>query len=254
MNTCVAIPSPNKTCYAVACPQESGGPKRSVVDFGRLQISDLLNVRLRVDGLSGCMGTICVAFDRKPPRKATYAMLMHDNASGYFQTRNSLVEFMGSHPGADFGIAWGFGVMAEHHEDVGGWIQSPNRFSLKSYRRNVTLFCCKPLYPESRGAYGYELPECCENDCNPVYHGENLPVKPSLNELDKNSPQWVPDTDTCQVCAAVITRGFITTGRHHCRNCGKCICDKCIREGVSKNMKKLKYCKNCNPAGWTDAS
>jgi len=54
------------------------------------------------------------------------------------------------------------------------------------------------------------------------------------------------DITECQLCA----RGFgIFSRRHHCRACGKCVCEKCSREKVRINRidskSLLKVCTEC---------
>ena len=45
----------------------------------------------------------------------------------------------------------------------------------------------------------------------------------------KFSPMWDADTPQCMEC----NRGFtIVVRRHHCRNCGKCVCGSCCFEKV----------------------
>lgn len=43
------------------------------------------------------------------------------------------------------------------------------------------------------------------------------------------APQWIPDTEVtcCMVCRK--TQFNVINRRHHCRNCGKCICKNCSK-------------------------
>jgi hypothetical protein len=57
---------------------------------------------------------------------------------------------------------------------------------------------------------------------------------------------WAPDTAHCMICRSLFTPN---NDRHHCRQCGKCICDSCIPEAATKI--NLKWCFQC--FGTTDA-
>lgn len=63
-------------------------------------------------------------------------------------------------------------------------------------------------------------------------------VAPSVCELGKQAPVWVPDyrVTMCQICTAEFS---LTFRRHHCRACGKVVCDLC-----SSNRAPLEYKKN----------
>lgn len=59
------------------------------------------------------------------------------------------------------------------------------------------------------------------------------------NFLGLRSPRWIDDFDVsrCQVCHSRFRANFISTSRHHCRSCGRCICGKCSTEKLT-----LEYC------------
>ncbi|KAA0187848.1 hypothetical protein HAZT_HAZT008847 [Hyalella azteca] len=65
-------------------------------------------------------------------------------------------------------------------------------------------------------------------------------VPPSTCELGKQAPIWVPDyrVSMCQVCTAEFS---LTFRRHHCRACGKVVCERC-----SNNRAPLEFKAN-NP-------
>jgi len=46
----------------------------------------------------------------------------------------------------------------------------------------------------------------------------------SLMAAAGRSPAWQPDSDACQCCKGRFT---LVTRRHHCRQCGRCICARC---------------------------
>jgi hypothetical protein len=64
-----------------------------------------------------------------------------------------------------------------------------------------------------------------------------IPLK-SLNPLDKDNKLWLEDTSAkkCYLCNKPFVDG-ITTGKHHCRNCGKIVCGSC-------SSKKYKFSGN----------
>jgi hypothetical protein len=61
------------------------------------------------------------------------------------------------------------------------------------------------------------------------------------------SPVWVEDTPECNDC----NRSFsMIVRRHHCRNCGKCVCGSCCfekvrMEDVDGGKKLQKVCNAC---------
>lgn len=55
-----------------------------------------------------------------------------------------------------------------------------------------------------------------------------------MNAMRKAAPEWV-ESDTCQLCTrpffwnlrAMMEQKQVGIRQHHCRNCGKAVCDKC---------------------------
>ena len=47
------------------------------------------------------------------------------------------------------------------------------------------------------------------------------------SELNPSSPEWHPDNSnkTCELCENGFT---FFNRRHHCRNCGRVVCGKCL--------------------------
>ena len=66
--------------------------------------------------------------------------------------------------------------------------------------------------------------------------------------LKKESPQWQKDADvkSCYLCERKFD---MFTRKHHCRNCGKIICDDCSQYYTSKRARDpdrvCKLCYNC---------
>ncbi|KAF2364295.1 Dbl (DH) domain [Trinorchestia longiramus] len=63
-------------------------------------------------------------------------------------------------------------------------------------------------------------------------------VPPPTGELGKQAPLWVPDyrVSMCQACTAEFS---LTFRRHHCRACGKVVCERC-----SSNRAPLEFKAN----------
>lgn len=55
-----------------------------------------------------------------------------------------------------------------------------------------------------------------------------------MNNQRKETPSWV-ESDTCQLCGkpffwnlrAMVDLRQLGSRQHHCRHCGKAVCDKC---------------------------
>eukprot|EP01036_Dinobryon_divergens_P026620 gene26620-35293_t len=60
------------------------------------------------------------------------------------------------------------------------------------------------------------------------------------------APVWVPPTEPdCQLCSTPFT---LTFRRHHCRNCGKCVCEYCSKDRVRiPRLDADKLFKVCSP-------
>lgn len=60
-----------------------------------------------------------------------------------------------------------------------------------------------------------------------------------------NISQWVPDSAafTCQVCNGSF--GLIIASRHHCRCCGRCVCDNCFSKQPYAGGGIDKTCTTC---------
>jgi len=78
---------------------------------------------------------------------------------------------------------------------------------------------------------------------SPEYVDSPHPLQPEypFRVLDSRSTQWTADKDAsnCQICGRDFTLFF---RRHHCRHCGRCICNACIFQPQSTG--KI-YCAPC---------
>jgi hypothetical protein len=96
--------------WCVKCPAAHEGPYVAVLDFSEEQRDDPTKIKLAVDGLTGCMGTICVQFDVQGNEYAPKrAMLMHDPVSGNLDTKDQLEWFMKKGKKQQFAVIYGFG-------------------------------------------------------------------------------------------------------------------------------------------------
>lgn len=81
-----------------------------------------------------------------------------------------------------------------------------------------------------------------------------------INCMRKAAPDWI-ESDTCQLCAkpffwnikAMFEQKALGVNRqHHCRNCGKAICDKCSPNRINIPIMGFEYdvrvCNNCYTA------
>mmetsp|Transcript_25230 Transcript_25230/g.40115 ORF Transcript_25230/g.40115 Transcript_25230/m.40115 type:complete len:219 (-) Transcript_25230:398-1054(-) len=59
--------------------------------------------------------------------------------------------------------------------------------------------------------------------------------------------QWVPDSDVsfCTICDQPFQSTLFTSGKHHCRKCGKVICDDCSKSRVQS----YRVCDSCYQPG-----
>merc|ERR1712096_463761 len=76
--------------------------------------------------------------------------------------------------------------------------------------------------------------------------------KLTKNWWNDNPPKWVNEDNinACQICTGAFTGGWFSSGKHHCRNCGKVICDKCTVKCKFKkrglcNITTTKACRKC---------
>lgn len=72
---------------------------------------------------------------------------------------------------------------------------------------------------------------------------ERLPQ--SSLTLGKQAPVWIPDyrVTMCQHCTATFS---LTFRRHHCRACGKVVCDNCSANRAPLHYKKNKVARVCD--------
>ena len=72
---------------------------------------------------------------------------------------------------------------------------------------------------------------------------DNLPA--NYEDTLELSPMWGANTQACEICRRNFT---ILVRRHHCRNCGKCVCNTCAFEKVRMDqVDESKLQRVCNP-------
>lgn len=114
-----------------------------------------------------------------------------------------------------------------------------NEFSIISTSRSFTL---QASTADERDAWIEALHEAIEDNASrrSTFMQAKMLVyrQPSSSTLGKQAPVWIPDyrVTMCQQCTAEFT---LTFRRHHCRACGKVVCDHC-----SANRAPLQYKKN----------
>lgn len=114
-----------------------------------------------------------------------------------------------------------------------------NEFSVISTSRSFTL---QASSAEERDAWIQALREAIEDNASrrSTFLQAKIPSfqLPATSSLGKQAPVWIPDyrVTMCQHCTAEFT---LTFRRHHCRACGKVVCDHC-----SANRAPLQYKRN----------
>jgi WD40 repeat protein len=88
----------------------------------------------------------------------------------------------------------------------------------------------------------------CGEDCVVVFW--------EMNAMRKAAPEWV-ESDNCQLCArpffwnfrAMVEQKALGIRQHHCRNCGKAVCDKCSMNRLNIPIMGFEYdvrlCNTC---------
>ncbi len=56
----------------------------------------------------------------------------------------------------------------------------------------------------------------------------------------RNEPKWAPDSysPNCMLCSKKFSLFF---RKHHCRKCGKCVCNECAPSNNSRPIKEWGY-------------
>lgn len=123
-----------------------------------------------------------------------------------------------------------------------------NEFSVISTSRSFTL---QASTAEERDAWIKALREAIEDNASrrSTFLQAKMPIyqQPSTSTLGKQAPVWIPDyrVTMCQQCTAEFT---LTFRRHHCRACGKVVCDHCSANRAPLQYKKnqvARVCDNC---------
>ncbi|XP_068228877.1 FYVE, RhoGEF and PH domain-containing protein 6-like [Palaemon carinicauda] len=123
-----------------------------------------------------------------------------------------------------------------------------NEFSVISTSRSFTL---QAKSAEERDAWIQALRDAIEDNASrrSTFLRAKMPTfqHPNTSSLGKQAPVWIPDNRVtmCQQCTAEFT---LTFRRHHCRACGKVVCDHCSANRAPLQYKKnqpLRVCDTC---------
>ena len=165
-----------------------------------------------IDGLTGCMGMICVI--NKETGLGRKALLVHDSDTGYPNVKTLLGRFIEENPAdvIDMQVVWG----ARSYVNQTEWIRSRGIQVVRECAQQKTL-----VWPDSYEAGG----------AAPITKGIRVPLRsgrglPSLKVLGKDNPLWQRDSDAAE-CSRCKKRFSLFLRRHHCRNCGMIFCDDC---------------------------
>jgi hypothetical protein len=228
---------------------------------------------LVVDGLSGCMGTICVEFGEVGP---TRALLVHDGDTECFNTRGLLKNFV-QERGFAYGIVYGFGVLlqaerAEHRRRIARWIRESGLFkSMQASTHESKIVGCHPTLAMTKPYIerGNELACLHQRDIPPTLetrdgksHAKWVWTKPEeqSNELKAGKNKIVkllksvaPGKMSSHCEVQGCTREEANNSMKVCAVCGCRVCRVCLRTGCDKGGREAhNYCWKCRPTFWTD--
>lgn len=106
--------------------------------------------------------------------------------------------------------------------------------------------------------YSNKLSALCYANCTQqlISAGEDSGIVIwEMNAMRKEVPVWV-DSDTCQLCTrpffwnlrAMMDQRQIGIRQHHCRHCGKAICDKCSANRINVPIMGFEFdVRVCDP-------
>lgn len=136
----------------------------------------------------------------------------------------------------------GMRVEIPHAQDFG------NEFSIISTSRSFTLQAnCASEREEWLTALKEAIAENAFRRSSFLTASTATFQQPQSNILGKQAPVWIPDyrVTMCQQCTAEFT---LTFRRHHCRACGKVVCDHCSANRAPLHYKRYqsaRVCDNC---------
>eukprot|EP01090_Pellita_catalonica_P015092 TRINITY_DN3991_c0_g1_i2.p1 TRINITY_DN3991_c0_g1~~TRINITY_DN3991_c0_g1_i2.p1 ORF type:complete len:216 (-),score=26.39 TRINITY_DN3991_c0_g1_i2:110-715(-) len=75
---------------------------------------------------------------------------------------------------------------------------------------------------------------------------EEAITKKIVEVKNPTDPQkWEPNTYNCQIETCKVAFGYIYPRPHHCRSCGKCICDLCSSLSGKVGEEIVRICTKC---------
>jgi hypothetical protein len=78
----------------------------------------------------------------------------------------------------------------------------------------------------------------------------NVFLEGNLKSTKEGKAPWVPDL-VCNKCMLCEKKFSIMTRKHHCRNCGKCVCESCAPAKNTRPIKSMglhdpvRHCRKC---------
>lgn len=188
--------------------------------------------RFTIDGLTGCMGLICVIEDEA-------ALLVHDASDGYPYAKEKLSAFLSEHSkkGEKTHVVWTAGHTNWNQSD---WMAE------RIPKKNISLL---------HGFTSISWPTSSD-DLLVKERGHNSIARKSggtLRQLTDSHREWQPDSavQSCPICHRIFS---FFHRRHHCRNCGRVVCGDCSAESscLGPRFNSLKnsvhlYCSDCVP-------
>ncbi|MFN6052723.1 MAG: hypothetical protein ACK47R_17995 [Planctomycetia bacterium] len=217
---------------------ENEGPVHFItMTVQNCQIGDLLIAT----GFSGCHGVIVWA------KNSRRAIIIHDTGPVGIDARDILQGFLNSAENDTFeGV-----ITAYTNVYAATWMhQKKIKYQLKnidSVKKSGSFIALKiggtsPHNPESLTQQEENLNDGPERnfDIARQYKGSS-----GVFEVNrKGSKKWSKTKDKCERCGTVFktnkTTGFginfFRSGRHHCRNCGRSICEKCCGKFAKNKM------------------
>lgn len=211
--------------FILDCPKE----QIAVTYYVLNEIGDYK--RFTIDGLTGCMGLICVIEDEA-------ALLVHDASDGYPYAKEKLSAFLSAHSRKTdrAHVVW----TAEYRN----WNQS-HWMAERIPEKNISFLhsFTSISWPKSSDEILVH-----ERGHNSIKRGSN-----TLKRLTPSDRAWQHDSEaqSCPICHRIFS---FFHRRHHCRNCGHVVCSDCSAESsrLGPQFNHLKstvdlYCSDCVP-------
>ncbi|MCK8786393.1 FYVE zinc finger domain-containing protein [Roseomonas sp. NAR14] len=225
------------TEYVLKCPSAQVHATYAVI--GKLEAGD----RLTIPNLTGCMGLICAIPDGR-------ALMVHDARTAYPVARAKFLSFVRENDASRIDLV----------------------FSGDSGFNQTGLFRQHGINIREKARYGKQIPDgnsisWPEQGGKPADRqdvGAEASTSTSYEKFDvltESDARWADDQGV-QQCPSCRKSFGVFLRRHHCRNCGRIMCNNCGSKvsglmGINGHvLPKNWYCTNClDPHGrltWTN--